>query len=378
MSRRPRIAIDLRYGQTGLGTYARQLQDGFLHRNLPFDVIAVTSQDGAPKLSAIPQHEIRVVEAPMYSVKSQLLQPLRTWDAALFHAIHYDLPLLHPRRIVVTIHDLIHLSREFVPNTGAYAYAWAMLNLAARRAAHIITVSTYSKYQIVDRLRISPSKITVIHNSVGSEWIPRDPIRAFADVRAGINISRPYLLYVGNLKPHKNVARLIEAFANLRNRGFEGNLIIIGDDVKWAPSLRLQCHQLGIFNDVLIIPHVSKDLLISLYQAAAMLVLPSLIEGFGLTILEAMACGTPVVCSRSGPLPEVAGDAAMFFDPHSTENLAWAIDRIWNSEDLRRSLREKGLARVQCFSLEQNVTQHLDVYCKVLGIDAEMAVQLAS
>jgi glycosyltransferase involved in cell wall biosynthesis len=173
----------------------------------------------------------------------------------------------------------------------------------------------------------------------------------------------PYLLYIGALKPHKNIPTLIRAFALLCGRKkVDQQLLIVGDDPKWKEGLVSLCSQLGIAERVSFVPRVGYELLPKVYAGADLLVMPSFIEGFGLPVLEAMACGTPVVCSRAASLPEVAGDAAEFFEPSSVDDLAAAIERVLDSPERQATLCQKGLERAKEFSWEECALRHCEVY----------------
>ena len=360
---RQRVAIDARHLYAGLGTYACQLLRGIERQELPFDVVAITRKEFLSHLADMVKLEVRLLEAPLYSLRAQALLPLIARDCDLLHAIHYDLPILHSRKVIVTIHDLIHLTRSYVPHGPAWFYARAMLFLAARRAVHIITVSEYSKAQLVEALRIPPSRITVIYNGVGPQFRRLDRTEAWKTVCERVSLRPPYLLYVGSLKKHKNVDSLMEAFALLRQRKeFEHQLVIVGNDPSGKRDLLERWRRLGVSKHVAWIPQVSTEILCHVYAGADLLILPSFVEGFGLPVLEAMACGTPVVCSRASSLPEVAGDAAEFFDPRSVEDLARAIERVLSSPGLQETLRCKGLERARRFSWEECARRHYQLY----------------
>src|SRR5262249_15384722 len=163
-----------------------------------------------------------------------------------------------------------------------------------------------------------------------------------------LQVRQPYVLYVGNLKPHKNVLVLLRAFAILNKRfGAQLQLVILGDDKNYAESLVDESTSLGISHMTHFIPQVPRPLLAKLYAAAGVLVMPSRVEGFGLPALEAMASGTPVICSHAASLPEVAGNAALYFDPFNEEELAVQIERVLESHDLQNELRKKGFLRAE-------------------------------
>jgi len=245
-----------------------------------------------------------------------------------------------------------------------------MLNLVARKAEHIVTLSEYSKAQIVERLGVPTEKVTAIYCGVNGQFRCVDRKEACAAVSQALGIQEPYLLFVGSLKPHKNISTLLRAYALLRNRGdIRQRLLIVGDDARWKPLLVEECARLGIQDTTTFVPYVSQELLPKVYAGAELLAMPSTIEGFGLPALEAMACGTPVVCSRAASLPEVGGEAVMYFDPQSPEELAEAIEQVLSSKELRESLRAKGLERAKQFTWEESARKHVELYQRLLGLN---------
>jgi glycosyltransferase involved in cell wall biosynthesis len=269
--------------------------------------------------------------------------------------------------MVVTIHDLIPLLPNFVPNRAAWLYAQAMHRAVARRATHIITVSDYSKKQIVEQLHVPASDVTTIYNGVSPVFCPGDRETAYLEVSQCFGVTGPYVLYVGNLKAHKNVFALIRAFALLRERrSWPHQLLLIGEDALWKPRLEELCVKLGIRERVLFISNLSDAQLAQAYRAAELLVQPSFLEGFGLPVVEAMACGCPVACANASSLPEVAGEAAVLFDPHSVEGLVAAIESVAATSDRRGTLVRKGFARAKRFTWSECASRHCELYRNLL------------
>jgi glycosyltransferase involved in cell wall biosynthesis len=308
--------------------------------------------------------ELIIVDAPIYTLREQFQISRAAYGFDLLHVPHFNVPICHRGPLLVSIHDVIHLMDPSVRQRPlAWSYARMMLEIAVRKSAHIVTVSEYSKLQIIDRLRIAPTKITVIYNGVSARFTYRDREQPYAEVTAELSVPRHYILVVGNLKPHKNVKKLLQAFALLRRgKKIDHNLVIVGDDVRYKPGLIEESLRLGIAGAVLFLAPVRDDLMPKLYAAADLLVMPSTLEGFGLPVVEAMACGTPVACSNAASLPEVAGDAAEYFEPRSMEGMATAIERVLTSADLQQRLRQKGLAQARKFSWDKCAQQHREIY----------------
>jgi len=363
------VAIDARWLHLGgLGTYAYHLIAGFAQHGNGFTLRAIVNKRNAERVAPFCARVV-IAEASMYSLREQLEIGSAAKGADLLHVPHYNAPLLYRGPLVVSIHDVIHITDpEYRRGVRAWFYARPVLNLVARRADHIVTVSEYSKAQIVEQLGVPSSKVTAIYNGVNSQFCCVERNDALAAVSRALGLTAPYILYVGNLKPHKNVSALLQAFALLRKRqGISQELLIIGDDARWGCVRREECFRLGINETTHFVPHVAQELLPKIYAAADLLVMPSKIEGFGLPVLEAMACGTPVVCSRATSLPEVGGDAVLYFDPSNPEELADTIKRVLNSRALQENLRARGLERAKRFTWEDSTRKHVELYRRLLG-----------
>jgi glycosyltransferase involved in cell wall biosynthesis len=366
-----RIGIDARkLHDFGIGTYIRNLLRHLarLDRNTEFVVLARPAD--CKGLGSLGENFRAVPElAANYSVAEQIRIPfaLRREGVTLFHAPHYVLPPLVTCRSVVTIHDCIHLMfPQYLPSRLALTYARASITLASRRATRVLTVSESSKRDILRFVDVPAEKIDVIYNAYderfGVEPREEDVIR----VRERYQLHDEFVLYAGNVKPHKNLERLIQAFDLVRKRGLEHlKLVLIGDEISRYAALRRAVHSHQLHKYVRFLGYLPEETLAVMYRLAGVFVFPSLYEGFGLPPLEAMASGTPVVTSNISSLPEVAGDAAVLVDPYRPEAIADGIERVLCDETLRRDLRAKGLARAQQFSWEASVTRVREIYGEV-------------
>ncbi len=294
---------------------------------------------------------------------------LRRERVDLFHAPHYVLPPLIHCRSVVTIHDCIHLMfPQYLPNRFAYTYAKAQLWTAAHRSDRILTVSETSKLDILRRFHVPADKVTVVYNAIDERLAVPPDEEEFERVRARYQLKDPFALYVGNIKPHKNLERPIDAFHELRQEpAFESlKLVIIGDEISKYQGLRRAVHRHKLHKHVRFFGFVPLGTLSVLYRLASIFVFPSLYEGFGLPPLESMYFGTPVVTSNVSSLPEVVGDAAVLVDPYDTTSIADGMRRALTDEDLRAWLRVRGAARAREFSWEQSVARIREVYGEVM------------
>jgi glycosyltransferase involved in cell wall biosynthesis len=363
-----RLAIDARSWKTGIGTYTLNLLRAMQRVGGEFRVSAIVRAEAEELISGLCD-ETRVVDEPIYGLKEQIRIPRAVRGCDLLHVPHYNVPALYSGPMVVTIHDLTHLTDPEIRNTAkAWIYGRPMLRIAALKARQVITVSEYSRQQISERLGVEPARISAIYNGVDARFRPGDRTESARRVNAALKIGRPYLLFVGNLKPHKNLGRLLHAFALLRSRGrTEPVLVLVGDDRR-RQGLLDEYARLGISDAVRHVPWAPEDLLPHLYRAAELLLMPSTSEGFGLPVLEAMACGTPVACSNAASLPEVGGDAAVYFDPRNVEEMAAVIGRVLDSPDLQAEMREKGLRQAARFTWEECARKHLVVYRNALDL----------
>ncbi|HUF23525.1 MAG TPA: glycosyltransferase family 1 protein [Vicinamibacterales bacterium] len=366
-----RIAIDARkLRDFGVGTYVRNVLRVLGRIDRENEYILLCRASDCDSVRALGDNFRAVVEpSGNYSVAEQIRVPLalKRAGAQVFHAPHYVLPPFLPCPAVVTIHDCIHLMfPEYLPNRLAYAYARTFMTIAARRSARVLTVSEASKRDILRFFHVPSSKVEVIYNALDPAFDNPPEAEDVIRVRQRYQLDDSFLLYAGNIKPHKNVDRVIEAFARLKKRGFERlKLVIIGDEISKSPQLRRAVHRHQLHKHVRFLGFVPDATLAILYRLADVFVFPSLYEGFGLPPLEAMASGTPVVTSNVSSLPEVVGDAALLVDPHDAEAIAAATERILTDEALRRTLVQKGLARAHGFSWERSVRRIRDVYLEV-------------
>jgi glycosyltransferase involved in cell wall biosynthesis len=363
-----RIGIDARkLHDFGIGTYIRNLLRQLARLDRQTEFVVLCRPDDRGILAVLGANFRPVPETSgNYSISEQIRIPLalKREGVTLFHAPHYVLPVLVRCRSVVTIHDCIHLMfPQYLPNRMALTYARASIALAARRATRVMTVSESSKRDILRFVDAKPEKIDVIYNAFderfGVEPLEEDVVR----VRERYQLHDEFVLYAGNVKPHKNLERLIEAFDLVRKRGLDHlKLVLIGDEISKYAALRRAVHQHQLHKYVRFLGYLPEETLAVMYRLAGVFVFPSLYEGFGLPPLEAMASGTPVVTSNVSSLPEVAGDAAVLVDPYIPQAIADGIYQVLTDESLRRSLRQKGLARAAQFSWEQSVRRVREIY----------------
>lgn len=293
------------------------------------------------------------------------------WQAArerldLLHVTYVAPPLLRCP-VVVTVHDVSYkmFPEAFSPRDRAMLSL--MVPISMRKARRVITVSESSKRDIIKFYGVSEEKLRVTHAAPGPLFGPGAGDGQSHAVVDRYAQGRRYILAVGNLQPRKNLKRLIEAYALLVGTGaIEHDLLLVGKPQWRATDLLETVRRLGVESRVRFTGYVPDDVLPALYRGADLFVYASLYEGFGLPILEAMACGTPVVTSNTSSMPEVAADAAQLVDPYSVEQIAGAIVSVVSDQELARSLRQRGLARAAQFSWVKTARETLDVYQEAL------------
>lgn len=318
----------------------------------------------APNMTLIPE------TSPKYSIRELTALPVKMWQQKLdlFHAPHYTLPPLRPCQGIVTIHDVIHLRFPgYLPHPAAYYYAKSLMWAAAKSARKVITVSECSKQDLMHYLGLPDDKIVVIYNGIDVNSAISGSIDSLEQVQQQFGISRRYILYLGNFMPHKNLETLIRAFG-IAKRDYQLSqcLVLAGKHDKVRSSLDRLIATEGLESDVILTGYVESHWLRALYAHASLFVYPSLYEGFGLQALEAMAHNVPVAISNVSSLPEVAGDAALRFDPLLPQQMAEVMHQGVTDQTLRSSLISKGQQRVKLFSWREMARRTVDLYHAVL------------
>ena len=289
-------------------------------------------------------------------------------DCDLFHGTEHLLVPLHNCPTVLTIHDLIfHLFPQHHKRLNRW-YLNAALPVFCRKASAIICVSRQTKEDLVRIWDINPGKVHVVYEAADSHFRPVSTAEV-ASTRARLGLPRRYLLTVGTIEPRKNLNRLLEALALLRRQGKDAHLVIVGS-LGWLYRDFLARLERFEFREAVIrTGFVSDADLPAIYAGAIATVLPSIYEGFGLPILESMACGTPVLSSRSASLPELGGDAARYFDPLDVDEMARSIGEVWSDSELGQIMSQMGLMQAARFSWDRTARDTLRVYEQV-GVKA--------
>ncbi len=353
-----RIGIDAsraaRAQRTGTEGYSLHLIQALLALDQTNDYTLYFNQ--APAAGLLPQgsrcrHRVMPFPRLWTHLRLSVEMALHPPDVLLVPA--HVLPLIHPRRSVVTIHDLGYLREPQAHRPLDRLYLDLSNRYHVRAAARLLAISQATKDDLVSRYRVAPERVVVTHLAAGEDMRPVEDAARMAAVRARYGLAGEYLLYVGTLQPRKNLARLMQGFAPVAAQHPALQLVLAGKKGWMYEDIFAQVRQLGLEGRVVFTGYVDTADLPALYSGALAFVFPSLYEGFGMPVLEAMACGAPVVAANTSSLPEVAGDAALLVDPTDVDAISGALARLAGDAALRRELRARGLAQAARFSWER-------------------------
>ena len=366
-----RIGIDARllyYRRAGIGQYTLRLTEA-LAAEAPgerFFLLHDWRQRGG--LPQAPNLRHVRLYTPSHHRWEHLTLPLEllTLRLDLLHSPDFILPQRRPCAGVVTIHDLAFLRFPHLVTPEAARY-YSRIRQAAHSAERVIAVSECTRRDILELLEVPQERVRVIYEAAGA---PFRPLKLHPDERRDLRgrhlAAGRFALFVGTIEPRKNLPTLLRAFRRMMERYPDldphPRLVIVGEQGWLSEEVFGLLQELRLAQEVAFIGPATSEELVWLYNAARFLAFPSLYEGFGLPPLEAMACGTPVVASTAGALPEVVGEAGLLLDPLDVEGWAEAMARLWSDESLRRTLREKGLERAALFSWKRAAQETLAVY----------------
>ena len=310
-------------------------------------------------------------KAPVRIAWEQAILPVAASRAGLdiLHCPVNVRPLIATCPVVITIHDLIFLRYPEAFHPAKRAYLKFMTRWSARHSAHIIAVSEQTRRDVIELLDIKPGRVTTVHNGVGSQFVPLhdDTLARFAQEK---RLTRRTVFYVGTLEPRKNITMLLKAFSKLAAEpDFDDTTLVIGGSKGWYyDEVFATAGRLGLTASerVRFLGRVPDEELPLWYNCASVFVFPSRFEGFGLPLLEAMACGTPVITSNTSSLPEVVGDAGILLPPDEPEAWSAALRKVLTSQDIASSLAAKGLERSTQFSWDRTASETFAVYRRIL------------
>ena len=373
-----RIVVDARKAGSqdyGIGTYIRRLGETCARLSPSDDFVFLGKADRVDGKD-VPRDAARITgdnvtwepnPSANYSLRElvSIAWQVRDLRGDVFHAPHYVYPLMLPCPGVVTIHDCIHLRfpQQF-PEPGSNLYARMMIRRAVAKSDRVLTVSEATRADLVELVNADPSKIEVIPHGCDPYFLETVDGRELSNVAKKYSLDRPFLLSVANIKPHKNLKRLLESFGQLRRDYDDLDLVIAGGD--FYPELQAACESYGVKDRVRQLGFLKKKDLRALYNLARIFVFPSLYEGSGLPPLEAMACGTPVVASSNSAIPEVVGHNGLLVNPYRVDAITEAIRSLLEDSSFRNKLGAQGRIRAEEFDWNESARRVLDVYREVV------------
>ncbi len=373
-----RIGIDARfYGPegTGIGRYVEKLLENLEILDQKNEYFVFLRGSNFPLYNPKAANFTKIkADARWYSLKEQVIMPaiLMRQKLDIVHFPHFNIPLLYPGKFLVTLHDLTKssfgsgaASTRVLPVYLAKQNLYKVtMNQAAHKAQMIFTPSQYVKDQLVEKLKISSEKIVVTYEGAEEFYDPKFSVSEgrVKEVFGKYSIKEPYIIFVGNTFPYKNLDTILQALSNLDP---QLKFVCVSPRNKFLDKLISQAEDLGVKNRLITTGFVPDDDLKVLFNKASSFVFPSLSEGFGLPGLEAMGVGCPVIAAKATSLPEVYGSAAAYFDPKNSKNLAAQIKSIEQDKKLRLEMVAKGYQQVRKYSWKKMAEQTLKVYMSV-------------
>lgn len=365
-----KIGIDLsiaNINQAGSGIYARNLVDALQHLDTDdeYQVFAVKQHRDMARRKTLRTRMDTIYRDIVWTHGFLPWQAYRA-NVDILHMPANVIPILPSCPTVVTILDTITVQFPRHFTFWHRNYSRLFIPLAAKYATRILTISEHSKHDIVTQLSVVPDKVVVTYPGVSARFRPVSK-REITDVkqRYGLN---SFILTVGTLEPRKNIIRLLQALALLRKRGCSCHLIHAGPQGWLFDEILAEVHRLELQDTVRFLDRVPLGDLVELYNAASVFVYPSLYEGFGLPVLEAMICGCPVITSNTSSLPEIVGEAGIMVDPYNAQQLAEEIQRVLEDSVLAQEMRQEGMKRASQFSWQRCARETRAVYRQVLEI----------
>jgi len=375
-----RVCLDLSptvHRRAGLGTYAGALASAFHSLEDTADLTLFYNDPAhahplPSALANLPHQTIPLATKPwrlLAALSQQLDFGLDRWlpECEIFHATEHLLPRLKRCKTVLTVHDLIF---ALFPEHHLPLNKWFLnrfMPVFVRRADAIITISESSQRDLVRLYNVPTERITVIYEGVDARFQSNSDPESSTSLRQRYHLPDRFILYVGTIEPRKNLTTLLEALKPLQGM-YSGLKLVIAGRPGWLyqPTFD-RIKALGLEDQVRVLGYVPDEDLPALYRAAEVFVFPSLYEGFGLPPLEAMACGTPVICSNTSSLPEVVGDAGLLVNPHDVAAWTAALERLLSEAELRQELRQRGLHRATKFTWKEAAGRTLEVYQRLTG-----------
>ncbi|RLC37645.1 hypothetical protein DRH29_00930 [candidate division Kazan bacterium] len=373
-----RIGIDARLFGTrqaaGIGIWVEELIGHLLKLDKVNQYIAIMLPETAEFFPFYANNlKKQIVRFPHYTYSEQFLYPriLKKMKLDLIHYTNFNTPIFFKgTKSIVSIYDL---TLWFYPGRKQRSWFRRMIyryvmKKSCENASRIIAISNKTKQDIIKFINIDPSKIDVVYAAAPKRRKVAIDARRADQIFSKHNISRPFFLYVGQWRQHKNLVRLIRAFALLKRQyNLDYQLVLVGQVDEYASEIPRVIKQLGLQDSVITTGYISDNNLSIFYDRAEIFVFPSLYEGFGIPPLEAMSAGTPVISSNASVMPEVLGDAAVYFDPTNIKDMADTMYKVASSFTIKKQLKDKGFKQIKKYSYTKMAREILAIYKKVLA-----------
>jgi glycosyltransferase involved in cell wall biosynthesis len=351
------LTIDVRmHKHSGIGRYINELIPLLLKKLDESINVVCLGNSGFETNKKNIGLDINFVEcnSPIYSLREQLTLPYLIPDQTdLFWVPHYNIPIFYTGDIITTVHDAFHFQKKL--SLLKNIYSKIMFESVASRVNKIITVSDFTRSVLEQELNVSSDKILRIYSGIQEKF--------FQQTNA-VSQESDYILYVGNIKPHKNIETAIKAFNELNYNNYR--FVITGSYEELNTRDRTVKHIAEESENIEFTGYVSEQKLLKLYREASLFVFPSTYEGFGFPPLEAMASRTPTLVAETASLPEICGDGVLYFDPYDESELAEKIARVLNDQNLQNKLTERGYKRAQKYSWDSSATNHVNIIEEIL------------
>jgi glycosyltransferase involved in cell wall biosynthesis len=373
-----RIAIDIRrVNEFGIGTYIWNLVRNLSQLDDRNEYLLAGTDKNFHELGPLRPNFTKFLQSDLtgsWREQLSLSRALGKRKPDIVHIPHHDCPFMMPGRLVVTIHDCVHVKfpPENLSRLRRYELYWRTKR-AVESASQILAVSNSTRDDLLNIFNLDANRISVVHNALDERFSPDENGLDRKTVLERYQLHDPFILYSGRIRRHKNIHRLIEAFAVLKSELRDDEqfrnlkLIVIGDELSRHQYLRLTVVRSGVQQDVRFFGFVPNAILQVFYQSAVLFAFPSLYEGFGLPPLEAMASRTPVLASNTSSLPEVLGDAALLVNPENVFEIARGMKAILMEDALRARLVERGMTHISKFSWTTAAKQVIEAYKRAAG-----------
>lgn len=375
------VYLDCRhFDGSGIGTYISNLISNFNQYNLNYPIEILTRDEHIPQIKKLCSFKIITYNDPIYSVREQFKWVNKINPFGLLHVPLYNAPLFYPGNLITTVHDICHIAmRQFFPGALRHIYSDQFLRMVLKKSDFVITVSNFSKSEIINYFNIPEEKIRVIYNGVNPIFRPIGEEQRNAVLKKH-NLPSEFLLYIGNVKPHKNITGLVESYIMALKRNPDLPALVISGRynqlITATPNIRKLIAGKETESRIIFTGYLPTVDLPAIYSQALMFLFPSFYEGFGLPNLEAMACGTPVITSNCSSIPEVVGNSAILIDPYNCEMISDAILNLAGNSELQQTYRERGLSQAQKFSWDKSAREHVAVYNQTIGLTSRQAGKL--